>query len=116
VLLRAFLGGDRAQDLLDRDDAALAATAHQDLGALLGISVPPHLVRVHRHVAAMPQYRVGHAGRVAAVEACVARFRGLAVAGNAFSGVGVPDCIHSGEEAAGRVLAQALAAGIPCDQ
>jgi oxygen-dependent protoporphyrinogen oxidase len=112
VLLRAFLGGERAPDLLDRDDAALAAAAQQDLGALLGIAAPPHLVRVHRHVEAMPQYQVGHAGRIAAVEACVARYPGLAVAGNAFGGVGIPDCIYSGEEAAGRVLEHALAAGI----
>jgi oxygen-dependent protoporphyrinogen oxidase len=112
VLLRAFLGGERAQDLLDRDDAALAAAAEQDLGALLGIAAPPHLVRVHRHVEAMPQYQVGHAGRVAAIEAGVARHPGLAVAGNAFNGVGIPDCIHSGEEAAGRVLEHVLAVGI----
>jgi oxygen-dependent protoporphyrinogen oxidase len=112
VLLRAFLGGERARDLLDRDDAALATAAQQDLGALLGIAVPPHLVRVHRHVEAMPQYQVGHAGRVAAIEAGVARHPGLAVAGNAFTGVGIPDCINSGEEAAGRVLEHALAVGI----
>ena len=112
VLLRAFLGGAHAQDLLDRDDAALAAAAQQELEPLLGISASPHLVRVHRHVEAMPQYQVGHAGRVAAIEAGVARHPGLAVAGNAFSGVGIPDCIHSGEEAAGRVLGHALAADL----
>ncbi|HYM91285.1 MAG TPA: protoporphyrinogen oxidase [bacterium] len=107
VLLRVFLGGARARELLDRDDAALGAAAQQELEPLLGISGSPHLVRVHRHVAAMPQYQVGHAERVAAIEGGVARHPGLAVAGNALGGVGIPDCIHSGERAAERVLAQA---------
>jgi oxygen-dependent protoporphyrinogen oxidase len=104
VLLRAFLGGEQAQGVLERDDADLPGVVEQDLAPWLGISAPPVLVRVHRHVAAMPQYQVGHPHRVAAIQACVARHPGLAVAGNALSGVGIPDCIHSGEEAAERVL------------
>ena len=104
VLLRAFLGGDQAQGVLDRDDAGLEAVVQHELTPLLGLAAPPILVRVHRHAAAMPQYQVGHAARVAAVQARVARHAGLAVAGNAFSGVGIPDCIHSGEEAAEQLL------------
>jgi len=104
VLLRVFVGGDHAQGVLDRDDAGLGAVAQEELTSVLGISDPPSLVRVHRHVAAMPQYQVGHMDRVAAVRARVARCPGLAVAGNAFNGVGIPDCIRSGEEAAERVL------------
>jgi len=107
VLLRTFLGGTHAQGLMDRDDAALAAAARQELEPLLGISGDPHLVRVHRHPAAMPQYQVGHSERVAAVEGGMGRHPGLAVCGNAFDGVGIPDCIHSGELAAERVLVQA---------
>jgi oxygen-dependent protoporphyrinogen oxidase len=109
VLLRVFLGGAQAQGVLDREDTDLAAVAEQDLSPLLGISVPPTLVRVHRHVAAMPQYQVGHTDRVAAIQARVARHPGLAVAGNAFTGVGIPDCIHSGEQSAERVLASIVA-------
>jgi protoporphyrinogen/coproporphyrinogen III oxidase len=104
VLLRAFLGGERAQGVLDRDDADLAALVQQDLGPLLGISSAPTLVRVHRHPASMPEYQVGHPDRVAAIQVRVARYPGLAVAGNAYTGVGIPDCIRSGEEAAERVL------------
>ncbi len=104
VLLRVFVGGDHAEGVLDRDDAGLAAVAQEELTSVLGISAPPSLVRVHRHVAAMPQYQVGHTDRVAAVHAGVARHPGLALAGNALSGVGIPDCVHSGEEAAERVL------------
>ena len=104
MLLRVFVGGDHAQGVLDRDDAGICAIAQEELTSALGISAPPSLVRVHRHVAAMPQYQVGHTDRVAAVHAYVERHQGLAIAGNAFSGVGIPDCIHSGEEAAERVL------------
>ena len=53
--------------------------------------------------ASMPQYHVGHLQRVAQIETRVATFRGLELAGNAYHGVGIPQCIHSGEAAAGRV-------------
>jgi oxygen-dependent protoporphyrinogen oxidase len=104
VLLRAFLGGDRHPGLLDRDDAVLGAVAEREVSDLLGITAAPGLVRIHRHVTAMPQYLVGHLDRVSAIQARVAQHPGLALAGNAFHGVGIPDCIHSGEEAAERLL------------
>ncbi len=109
VLLRAFLGGALHRGILDRDDRALAETAARDLAALLGIAGAPHLVRVHRHPAAMPQYLVGHLDRVASIEARAARHDALALAGSAYHGVGIPDCIRSGEEAAERVLTACLA-------
>jgi oxygen-dependent protoporphyrinogen oxidase len=52
----------------------------------------------------MAQYRVGHLDRVAAIEAAVARHPGLALTGNAYHGIGIPDCIHSGEQAAERLM------------
>jgi oxygen-dependent protoporphyrinogen oxidase len=104
VLLRVFLGGARAETILDHDDAALAQLAERDVAALLGIAGPPVLTRVTRHPAAMPQYEVGHLDRVARIEARLAAGPGLAAAGSAYRGVGIPDCIHSGEAAAERVL------------
>ena len=68
--------------------------------ALLGIAAEPMLVRVERYRRAMPQYAVGHLDRVAAIEARAAALPGLALAGAAYRGVGIPDCIHSGEVAA----------------
>jgi oxygen-dependent protoporphyrinogen oxidase len=108
VLLRVFLGGALQPDVLDRDDADLAALAAGEIHRLLGSAAPPHLIRVHRHTEAMPQYLVGHLDRVQAIEARAAQHRGLALAGAAYRGVGIPDCIHSGEEAAARVLAASL--------
>ena len=104
VLLRIFVGGEGAAEVLAGDDAHLAGATQQHVEEILGISSPPGLVRVHRHAGAMPQYEVGHADRVAAIRARVAQHPGLAVCGNAFAGVGIPDCIHSGEQAAEQVL------------
>ena len=104
ALLRAFLGGALQQGLLDRDDDALAAAAEQDLADVLDIRARPILIRVHRHPAAMPQYLIGHQERVSAITAQASRHAGLALAGAAYWGVGIPDCIRSGEEAAERVL------------
>jgi len=103
-LLRAFVGGARRHDLVELDDAALVTTVRGDLHALLGISAEPVLVRVHRHRRAMPQYAVGHLDRIATIERWVAGVRGLGLAGAAYRGVGIPDCVRSGEAAADAAL------------
>ncbi len=104
VLLRVFIGGRRHQGLLSEDDATLAAVAEREIKDLLAVSAPPRVVRVHRHRAAMPLYLVGHLERAAAIRARAAQHRGLALAGNALGGVGLSDCVRSGEEAAERML------------
>lgn len=100
VLLRAFVGGAVQQALFDQDDAAMAASVRGELRELLGITSEPVLTRIHRHPNAMPQYHVGHLDRMRRIETALSRHPGLAVAGNAYRGVGIPDCIHSGELAA----------------
>jgi oxygen-dependent protoporphyrinogen oxidase len=99
VLLRAFVGGALATGLATLPDAELVTLAERELAALLGVEGPPALVRIARHLRAMPQYELGHLARVAAIEAAVGRLGGVALAGNAYRGVGVPDCVHSGERA-----------------
>jgi protoporphyrinogen/coproporphyrinogen III oxidase len=108
VLLRAFAGGVLDADLLELDDRALAATAHHDLAPLLGLRAEPRLSRVYRWAAAGAQYEVGHAARVAAIEAGAARWPGLWLTGSALRGVGIPDCVADAREVAARV-ARALA-------
>jgi oxygen-dependent protoporphyrinogen oxidase len=112
VLLRAFVGGALQAELLDREDAELARLAHEDIAALLGISGAPCLTRVWRHPDAMPQYQVGHLDRVAAIESRLEALPGLALAGGAYRGVGIADCVHSGEGAAER-LASSLKGRLP---
>jgi len=103
-LVRAFVGGALRPDLLARDDAALVEVVRGELRALAGVTAAPELVRVHRHRLAMPQYVVGHLERVAAIEARAAALPALSLAGAAYRGVGVPDCVRSGAAAADQVL------------
>lgn len=105
VLLRVFIGGSVGEALLEGSDESLVDVARAELGTLLGIRVAPLLTRVRRFPRAMPQYLIGHLDRVAAIEAREAQNFGLALAGNGFRGVGIPDAIHSGERAAERTAA-----------
>jgi len=103
-LLRAFVGGARQADLLQLDDAPLLALVQAELGRLLGIKGPPCYWNIARWPAKMPQYHVGHLGLVANIEARAAALGALRLAGNAYHGIGLPDCIHCGETAAESLL------------
>jgi len=104
VLIRCFLGGALDAAMLDRDDDALVAQARGELRAAMGITAAPVLTRLARHPASMPQYRVGHLARVDAIEHRAARLPGLFLAGGAYRGVGIADCVRSGEAAATAAL------------
>jgi oxygen-dependent protoporphyrinogen oxidase len=104
ALLRVFLGGALDESALDRDDPALVAAARGQLEELLGARGEPLFTRVARYPRAMPQYHVGHLARVDAVERCLRRHPGLGLAGGAYRGVGIADCVRSAEEAAERAL------------
>jgi oxygen-dependent protoporphyrinogen oxidase len=106
VLLRAFVGGALNEAAVAADDAALTAAARAELAALIGAEGEPIFTRVNRYVKAMPQYQVGHLIRVETIESAVRRLPGLALVGAAYRGVGIADCVHSGEEAVERLLGQ----------
>ncbi|MCA9101846.1 MAG: protoporphyrinogen oxidase, partial [Planctomycetales bacterium] len=103
ALVRVFLGGACHPEYLDYGEDRLREIAWQQLGELLGVSGAPrdHRVTVWRH--AMPQYHVGHVERVARINERLATHSGLALAGNAYTGVGIPQCIASAQQAAGKV-------------
>lgn len=105
VLIRVFLGGAEQPEQLDLDDRALVELATEELAALVGVEGGPELTRVSRWPRSMPQYHVGHVELVRRIERMAARWPTLALAGNAYHGVGIPNCIHSGEQAAESVLA-----------
>jgi oxygen-dependent protoporphyrinogen oxidase len=100
VLLRAFVGGAMHQADLERSDDVIQQAVCQDLRQLLSITGDPLYVRMHRWPQSMPQYHLGHIQRVARIADRACRLPGLTLAGNAYRGVGIPDCIHSGNEAA----------------
>jgi len=104
VLLRAFVGGAMQSELVELDDAEMTARVRADLRDLLGIQSEPLFVEISRWRRSMPQYEVGHLARVKTIAARVAALPGLALAGNAYEGVGIPDCIRSGEAAAAALL------------
>jgi oxygen-dependent protoporphyrinogen oxidase len=104
VLMRVFAGGALDPTVLDLDDAALEALACDEAAVLLGVRGRPVLARVERWHGAMPQYHVGHVDRVARIDAVVAAYPGLALAGAAYRGVGIPQVIASGQAAAKRCL------------
>ena len=100
ALLRCFAGGALQPDMLDQPDEALEAQVREDLEALLGISGTPILCRTTRYPDCMPQYNVGHLDRVERIETRLQQFPTLALAGKSYRGVGIADCIASGEAAA----------------
>ncbi|HMH51381.1 MAG TPA: protoporphyrinogen oxidase [Candidatus Acidoferrum sp.] len=104
VLMRAFVGGALGGDALRDDDEEIEARARGELADALGVVAEPVLTRVHRHPASMPQYRLGHLDRVEAIEHTLAGLPGLALAGGAYRGVGIADCVRSGEHAAEALL------------
>jgi oxygen-dependent protoporphyrinogen oxidase len=109
ALLRAFLGGALGGAVLAADDDELTRRVRADLRDALGVTAPPRLVRVHRHPASMPQYAVGHLEAIATIERRLAEAPGLHLAGAAYRGVGIADCIASGERAAEQALGAAAA-------
>jgi oxygen-dependent protoporphyrinogen oxidase len=104
VVVRCSLGRIGEERLLHRDDAELAALAAADLAAATGVRGEPADTRVTRWGGALPQYTVGHLGRVNRIRSSVAREPGLAVCGAAYDGIGIPACIATAQSAVAQVL------------
>jgi len=104
LLLRVFAGGARAPEMAEMEDERLCRLLLEELGHILGLRGKPIYTNVAHWPGTMPQYHVGHRERVAAIEKGVSALANLELAGNAYHGVGIPNCVHSGERAAERVL------------
>ncbi len=100
VLIRAFVGGACQRELCDLDDSELERLVTEELTDLIGLNGRPIWTMIARWSNSMPQYHVGHLDRIARIEARTTCIPGLALAGNAYRGVGIPHAIHSGEQAA----------------
>ncbi len=108
VLLRGFVGGPHNQEIVKRPDDDLVQTVLAEFRDILGLNpfAKPLFSRVFRWHRGMPQYTLGHLDRVTLIESHSAQTPGLAFAGGSFRGVGVPNCIESGERAVSKVLAE----------
>lgn len=100
VLLRVFIGGALAEPLAEQDETALIDLARREIRHIMGITAEPTLARAYRWHKANPQYDLGHLERVAQIESSLAGFPGIFLAGAAYRGAGIPDCIQSGMNAA----------------
>ena len=109
VLIRVFIGGALQPEMLKLTDNDLIRIASDELVDLLQITGSPVASDVARWPGSMPQYHVGHLARVSRIEQIVEKYPTLALAGNAYRGVGIPHCIASGQSAAARIAAASSA-------
>ena len=100
VLLRAFFGGPHAPALLPEDNAKLLTFAHTALGKILGKLPEPAISLVRRWPDSLPLYAVGHLDRMVELDARITQISNVRLIGNAYRGVGLPDLVHAGRNAA----------------
>jgi oxygen-dependent protoporphyrinogen oxidase len=105
ALIRAFVGGALQPQMYALDEDAMVAAVSRDLRELLGIEKPPLFAHVEKWPRSMAQYHLGHVERVERIRKRLGSLSGLTLAGNAYNGAGIPDCIRSGESAADEILA-----------
>lgn len=104
ALIRCFLGGSRDEAILQCSDDELQDLVRRELKQILGITAQPAFIRIYRWKRAMAQYNVGHRARVERIKDLITSKPGLTIAGNAYGGIGIPDCVRSGPEAAAKIL------------
>ncbi len=104
ALLRCFFAGSNADDMWQLSDDAIVAVVRDELHQILRLRAAPLFARVYKWKSAMAQYGVGHLERLDRIERLRQQLPGLALAGNAYRGIGIPDCVRSGQHAAKQAL------------
>lgn len=100
ALLRCFFAGVNAENVWPLSDDQIIGIVRSELQQIIGLRAEPLFARVYKWKSAMAQYSVGHLERLERIERLRQQLPGLALAGNAYRGIGVPDCVRSGREAA----------------
>ncbi len=105
AVLRCFLGGAADEAVLGESDEAIVATVQKELRDIMGIRAEPTFFRIARWPKSMAQYTVGHGARIREINERMKDLLGLHLVGNAYQGIGIPDCIRLGRQAAERIAA-----------
>jgi oxygen-dependent protoporphyrinogen oxidase len=100
ALLRCFFAGANAEDVWPLGDDQIVGIVRNELEQIIGLRAEPLFAQVYKWKSAMAQYGVGHLERLERIERLRQQLPGIALAGNAYRGIGVPDCVRSGREAA----------------
>ena len=104
ALLRCFFAGSNAENVWRLSDDQIVGIVRNELHEILGLRVEPIFARVYKWKSAMAQYGVGHLDRLDRIEKLRQKLPGVALAGNAYRGIGVPDCVRSGRDAATQLI------------
>ncbi len=104
-LLRCFMGGAGRAAVLEQADEAIYAAARADLKRLLGLTAEPVFGSISRWPRSMAQYTVGYGARIREIEERATKYAGLHLIGNAYRGIGIPDCIQLARDTARTMLA-----------
>ena len=105
AIVRCFLGGARDEEILQSSEDEILQIVGRELSEIIKLNSEPLFVRVYKWKSAMAQYSVGHLERLQRIESLRQKHSSLALAGNGYSGIGVPDCVRSGAEAAAKIMA-----------
>jgi oxygen-dependent protoporphyrinogen oxidase len=106
VLLRSMMGGATNPDAVDLSDADVKERTMAELKKIMGVDAEPDFVRIFRHQRAIPQYVVGHAERLVAIDERLESHPGLVLTGNAFFGIGLNDCVNAANKAGEQVVSR----------
>ena len=104
TLVRCYLGGIGREAILQEDDRAIIRRVRDELKFIAGVTGEPVYAEVNRWDRGMPQYTLGHLDRLETIQRSLDRYPGLVLAGAAYRGIGIPDCIKDGSDAAASVI------------
>jgi oxygen-dependent protoporphyrinogen oxidase len=104
ILLRSMVGGSRNPGAASLNDQELTSLVQNELKSIAGINTEPDFVRIYRHKRAIPQYHIGHAQKLSAIDQALHKHSGLTLTGNAFKGVSLNDCIQNAQLTAQTIL------------
>ena len=97
-MLRCYLGGALQEEIAEKDEETLAALVKKDLQEIMGINETPVFCKVFQNYKSNVQYHVNHTEKIDSIMGDLKNYPGLFLAGSAYRGIGIPDCIQNGNQ------------------